>query len=223
MKNRTLICLVLIAGLSNVPAATTHNVDMINFTFSPANASIQVADTVRWTQRDALTSHTSTSGEDGLGNGMWDSGLLNQGATFSHTFSSAGSFPYFCGPHFTTMIGSVTVSGGNTPPTVMITSPTGGTSFFGPTNLTIQANATDDGSVARVQFFDGATSVGFDASSPYSNVTHFAVGNHTLTAVATDNLGVRATSAPVNITISSPPPPTQAGITNITVATSNVF
>jgi plastocyanin len=223
MKNRTLVYLLLIAGVAEVRAATTHNVSIVSSTFSPANLSIQVADSVRWTQQDAFIEHTSTSGQNGVPNGLWDSMGLSQGESFTHVFNSAGSFPYYCTPHFFFMTGNVTVTGGNTPPTVAITNPTSSATFFGPTNLTIQANATDDGSVTRVQFFDGAASVGFDASSPYSVVAHFAVGSHTLTAVATDNLGVRATSAPVNITITSAPPPAQTSITNITLATSNVF
>jgi plastocyanin len=218
MKNKTLpVVLVTFAGLALAQAAT-QNVDMINTTFSPSSVSIQVSDSVRWTMRDSFNEHTSTSGEPGVPNGLWDSGPLSEvGETFVHTFTTPGSFPYYCQPHFFFMSGTVTVTGGgNTPPVVNITSPTDGATFVGPTNLTIQATATDDGSVALVQFFDGGASVGFDTSSPYSLVTYFAVGSHTLTAVATDNLGVRATSAPVNITLTAIPAPAPTQITNVT-------
>ena len=29
-------------------------------------------------------------------NGIWDSGVRDQGATFTHTFNSVGTFPYYC-------------------------------------------------------------------------------------------------------------------------------
>ena len=127
--------------------------------------------------------------------------MFGVGASFTFTFNSAGTFPYFCEPHAFTMIGSVTVSAVNTPPTVSITSPTNGASFNGPTDLTITANAADPGgSVTQVEFFNGSTSIGVDTSSPYSATANFGLGTHVLTAVATDNLNAASTSAPVNIT-----------------------
>jgi plastocyanin len=218
MKNSTLLVVLLgFAGLAAGRAATTHDVDIVNSSFSPPSVSVQVSDSVRWTMRDSFIEHTSTSGQNGTPNGLWDSGLLQSpGETFTHVFTAPGTFPYYCQPHFFFMTGNVTVTGGNTPPVVTMTSPANGASFFGPTNLTIQATATDDGSVLQVQFFDGGVSVGFDTSSPYSLVSHFAVGSHLLTAVAMDNLGVRATSAPVNITLNSPPAPNPTQITSVT-------
>ena len=32
-------------------------------------------------------------------NGIWDSGVRSQGATFTHTFNSVGTFPYYCTEH----------------------------------------------------------------------------------------------------------------------------
>ena len=44
-------------------------------------------------------------------NGIWDSGLRPQGATFNHTFNSTGTFPYYCTPHggCCNMVGTVMV------------------------------------------------------------------------------------------------------------------
>jgi plastocyanin/outer membrane protein assembly factor BamB len=77
--------------------------------FSPASVAIQEGDTVQWTWSD--DGHSSTSGSPGLPSGLWDSGILNQGATFSHIFNTAGSFPYYCTPHGACcgMTGTVTV------------------------------------------------------------------------------------------------------------------
>lgn len=92
---------------------------------------------------------------------------------------------------------------GNTPPSVTITNPASGAIFIAPANVTIQASASDsDGTVTNVQFFDGATSLSNVTSSPYQIVVGLALGSHTLTAVASDNLGATTTSAPpVTVTV----------------------
>jgi PKD repeat protein len=100
----------------------------------------------------------------------------------------------------------------NSPPTVAITSPTNGTSFIAPATITIQATASDiDGSVTNVQFFDGNTSLGNRASSPFNLSVTLGVGSHALTAVASDNLGAtKATPLPVTVNVFSNSPPTAA-------------
>jgi plastocyanin len=67
------------------------------FIFSPSLVTIHPGDTVLWTW--SSSGHSSTSGTPGFPNGLWDSGILNQGQMFSHTFNTAGSFPYYCTPH----------------------------------------------------------------------------------------------------------------------------
>ena len=78
--------------------------------FTPQNVAIQVGDTVQWIW--AANGHSSTSGTPGQPDGMWDSGVQNSGFVFNHTFTSAGTFNYFCSPHGLCcgMIGSVTVT-----------------------------------------------------------------------------------------------------------------
>jgi hypothetical protein len=90
----------------------------------------------------------------------------------------------------------------NQPPTVSLTSPANGASFRSPATISLAANAADpDGSVARVEFFRGTTRLGEDTSAPYTLQWTFAVGNHTLTARATDNGGATTTSSPVTIRV----------------------
>jgi hypothetical protein len=91
----------------------------------------------------------------------------------------------------------------NAPPTVTLTNPANGRAFRAGTNVTLNASASDsDGTVARVEFFAGATLLGTDATSPYSLVwSNVALGAYTLRAVATDNIGATATSAPVSIAV----------------------
>jgi plastocyanin len=77
--------------------------------FSPSSVTIHPGDQVRWTF--ASSGHSTTSGSPGQPNGIWDSGIRNQGTTFTHTFNSAGTFPYYCIPHggCCNMVGTVTV------------------------------------------------------------------------------------------------------------------
>jgi plastocyanin/uncharacterized coiled-coil protein SlyX len=80
-----------------------------NLIFSPDSVTIQPGDQVRWSFASA--GHSTTSGSPGMPNGIWDSGIRPQGATFTRTFNSAGTFPYYCVPHggCCAMVGTVTV------------------------------------------------------------------------------------------------------------------
>jgi Bacterial Ig domain/CHRD domain len=94
------------------------------------------------------------------------------------------------------------------PPTVSITAPANGAAVSG--TVAITANAAPGGnytnlSIASVQFFDGATSLGTVMASPYTfnwDTTKATNGSHTLTAKATDNMGDATTSAAVMVTVS---------------------
>ncbi len=90
----------------------------------------------------------------------------------------------------------------NVAPIVSITSPSDGAQFDEGTSITIEASASDsDGTVTKVEFFDGTTSLGEDTSAPYSMALNNAsVGDHTLKAVATDNDGA-TTEATISITV----------------------
>ncbi|HNY03240.1 MAG TPA: glycoside hydrolase family 88 protein, partial [Bacteroidales bacterium] len=92
------------------------------------------------------------------------------------------------------------------PPTVQITSPAQGTSVTAPATITIGATAADpDGSVAKVEFYQGTTLLGADTEAPFS-FTWLGVpsGVYSLTAKATDNLGLTTTSSPVTVTVNDP-------------------
>ncbi len=80
--------------------------------FDPLEITVAVGTTVTWTNADAIA-HTVTSGvSDGVSptpDGMFDSGFVNEGDTFSYTFTEAGEFDYYCLPH-PWMIGKVIVT-----------------------------------------------------------------------------------------------------------------
>jgi uncharacterized repeat protein (TIGR01451 family) len=99
-------------------------------------------------------------------------------------------------------------------PSVSITSPANGAALNA-TSLTISASASDsDGSISKVEFFQGSTKLGETTSAPYDLVWSNVVGgNYSLTAVATDNLGRTTVSSPVGITVNNPP--------NISITTSS--
>ena len=69
--------------------------------------------------------------------------------------------------------------------------------------VALAATASDpDGTVAKVEFFSGGTLLGTDTTSPYSLAwTPNAAGTSTLTARATDNLGLVTTSNAVTVTV----------------------
>src|SRR5690606_20738377 len=104
----------------------------------------------------------------------------------------------------TSSVVNITVNpAGNILPTVSITSPANNAAFTAPATVTINANANDsDGSITKVQFYNGANLLGEDLNSPYSFTwNNVAQGNYTLTAVATDNNNATATSSAINITV----------------------
>ncbi len=187
--------------------ATTTNVDVSNaanaLAFFPSAVTINVGDQVTWTWAGTVH-HTSTDP------GIWDSGpLTGSPNTFSFTFNTAGTYPYFCSFHVNFgMTGSVTVQGGNTPPSVSITSPTNGATFAAPWTGTIQAAVSDsDGTVSTVDFMAGATLLGTLTNPPANasfTVTNLPAGDYTLTAVATDNGGATNISTGIGISLVTP-------------------
>ncbi len=106
----------------------------------------------------------------------------------------------------TSAAASVTVNAAtNQAPTVTLTAPVAGTSATAPATINLAATASDaDGSIARIEFYQGGTLLGADTTAPYSfSWAGVAAGSYALTARAFDNLGAATTSAAVNITVSA--------------------
>jgi uncharacterized protein (TIGR03118 family) len=101
-----------------------------------------------------------------------------------------------------------------TPPNVSISAPVAG-DVSG--TVTVSANATDDMGVAQVQFFADSSSIGIDTSAPYSvqwNTSGLA-GIRMLTAEASDGAGNKATSAAVQVNVTTAAPTLAQLQTNI--------
>jgi hypothetical protein len=108
------------------------------------------------------------------------------------------------------------------PPNVTITSPAADPQPFRagiPVNLAAAAS-DGNGSVTRVEFFAGDTSLGVDTSSPYTTTwANPPAGTHRLTARATDNDGNVTTSAAISLG-SAPPPWSNQDLGSVAVAGS---
>lgn len=102
---------------------------------------------------------------------------------------------------------NVTHSAANNAPTISITEPSSNDTFTEGEDIAITANASDsDGTISKVEFFQGNIKLGEDNSSPYSfNWENVGRGNYELTATATDNDGSTTTSTAVSITVNSQP------------------
>ena len=92
--------LVLVAPIGT--RAATHEVTIAGFAFTPQELTVTVGDTVTWTNTDPVA-HTATSTA-----GAFDSGEVAEGASYSVTFTSPGTYDYLCTPH-PSMTGRVVV------------------------------------------------------------------------------------------------------------------
>ncbi|WP_282124648.1 glycosyl hydrolase [Algibacter mikhailovii] len=92
---------------------------------------------------------------------------------------------------------------GNVVPTISISNPSDNSIFKEGEDITITASATDlDGTVAKVEFYDGTTKIGEDDSEPYSfEWSGASIGAHQISAKATDNAGGEGTSQTINISV----------------------
>jgi plastocyanin len=82
------------AAPASAPAAAGANqVAIQGFAFSPQKITVKVGTTVTWTNRDQ-DAHTVTAKS-----GPFHSKALNTGGTFTYTFTSAGSYDYYCTIH----------------------------------------------------------------------------------------------------------------------------
>lgn len=192
---------VLFGQLLPSGRAATNVVSIGSFFFNPKILTINVGDTITW-------SNTASMNHDTTKSGLWSSGQLTQSQRFSFTFTNTGDFAYICAIHFTqghpeqTGLVSV-VTAPNNPPSVAVTNPVNDAKFRAPATLALQADASDPGgSVTNVQFFTNEVFCGSAPVAPYNfTLSNVAAGNYRLTARAADNLGALGTSSVVNVSV----------------------
>jgi plastocyanin len=81
------------ATATPAPAARQVSATIQNIAFSPNPITIARGTTVTWTNLDGVP-HTVTADD-----GSWGSGTLGHGTTYSHVFTSPGSYTYHCAIH----------------------------------------------------------------------------------------------------------------------------
>jgi amicyanin len=102
------IAAAALAMAGGTRAGTSHTVEIADFAFMPQVLTIQVGDTVTWTNLDQVE-HTATSTA-----GDFDSGLLGQNESYSVTFTEPGTYSYLCTPH-PSMTGQIVVQAAPAP------------------------------------------------------------------------------------------------------------
>ena len=101
--------LLLAQGCSKSSSPTSpspppaNSVSIVDFAFNPTSITVDSGVTVTWTNNGAAT-HTVTSDSSGL----FNSGDISSGNTYSHLFNTKGTFGYHC-IHHAGMTASITV------------------------------------------------------------------------------------------------------------------
>ncbi|MCS3795468.1 glycosyl hydrolase family 18 protein [Niastella sp. OAS944] len=135
------------------------------------------------------------------------------------TSSTSGTKLIFCANTKSKLVNKINQvfangsTGGNVSPTVSITAPTNNSTYTAPASITLTANASDaDGTISKVEFFNGATSLGSKTSAPYTVTwSNVSAGSYSITAVATDNAGATTTSSAVAVTVNGTNPGNTGG------------
>ena len=88
------------SGTISIPSGSSvPGCDETNECFIPAEVTVNVGETVTWSNDDSAA-HTVTSGTPTGGpDGTFDSSLFMADATFSYTFDNVGEYNYFCMVH----------------------------------------------------------------------------------------------------------------------------
>ncbi|GGL04930.1 cellulose 1,4-beta-cellobiosidase [Sphaerisporangium melleum] len=167
----------------------------LTFSFA-GNQRVTSGWSATWSQSGANVTATNANWNGNLGNGQ------STEIGFQGTYSGSNAKP----TNFA--INGTSCNGGTNPtpqpPTVSLTSPSAGATFSAPATIAMAASASDtDGTVSKVDFYQGSTLLGTDTTAPYTYTwANVAAGSYSLTARATDNSGLTTTSSPVGVTVS---------------------
>ena len=169
---RTPVVLVLLAWPVLAAAeAANHAANIREFSFDPNPVTVAPGDTVTWTNRGQVN-HTVTS--DDTANLTFRSQTMTPGQAYSHTFPSAGSFPYHC-DHHQNMKGTVVVQAGG--------AATSTTSSSSTTTTTIRRSVS---STTTTTAGSGVT-VPADTSDSSTTTSSVGAGDETTTTTGADD------------------------------------
>ncbi|MEW6305193.1 MAG: putative Ig domain-containing protein [Verrucomicrobiota bacterium] len=97
---------------------------------------------------------------------------------------------------------TVTVNSVNDEPVITFASPTNNAALKAGETIAITADATDvDGTVTKVEFFEGANKLGESTTAPFTFNWSPVIGTYSLTLKATDNEGATKTSEVAAVTV----------------------
>ena len=102
----------------------------------------------------------------------------------------------------------IVITGGGTnnqPPTVSVTNPADGATYTEGETISITSDASDsDGTISKVEFYEGANKLGEDTNSPYSyDWTNVNAGSYSIAAKAIDDDAAETTSSAVSIQVNT--------------------
>ncbi|HET7434634.1 MAG TPA: IPT/TIG domain-containing protein [Thermoanaerobaculia bacterium] len=163
---KAIVAALLFAFTLPAAFAATQQVQLgPGLSFNPSSVNITEGDTVTWVFN--APSHTTTS-DATVGPEVWDSGVVPSGNSYSHTFTTAGDYPYHCAIHSFAggmmMNGTVHVAAAAIGPSLQNVSPITGPAAGG-TNVTLLgANFTADcvavfGNTSAATMFVNATTL----------------------------------------------------------------
>ena len=161
--------------------------------FIPATLTISPGDMVTFANNDSAA-HTSTSGNPGNPDGVWDSSLVMVGMSYTTPALEAGEYPYFCMVHpwmtGLIIVGDVVANVADTvPPQVLV-----------PDDIVIE---TDNQNGASATFNPQAIDNVDEILSPtcnFSSGSIFPIGTTEVICTATDSSG-NSSSNSFNVTI----------------------
>src|SRR6201991_4483154 len=139
----------------------------------------------------------------GLGPGSNVRGLWKFDGQTTNDFSGTGNHGT---PQNTPTYSTDVPTTSNSAPSVSLTHPLNNTTVAAGSNIVMDATASDsNGSVTKVDFYQGATLLGTDTTAPYAFVwTNVSAGSYSLTARATDDANATASSAAISVTAVGP-------------------
>ena len=186
---------------------------------SPANGST-------YTAPAAITLNATASDSNGIAKVEFYRGTILLGTDTTAPYSWAltnvepGSYSYTAKAYdslnasTSSTAVNITVSEGNTLPTVSLTAPANGSTYTAPASITLTANASDSNGISKVEFYNGTNLLGTDTTAPYSwALSNVAADSYSYTARAYDTLNAVTTSAVVSVTVSAPNTPPTVSLT----------
>jgi hypothetical protein len=189
---------------------------MLSTNRPPAVSITNPANNASFTAGNSVTVNANASDPDGtIAKVEFFSGTTRLGEDLSSPYSlvwnnvAVGTYSLMAkatdnkGVATTSTTVSINVTAANRPPSVSITSPANNSTFSAGNPIAIDASASDtDGTIVKVEFYNGTKMLGEDTTNPYQLAwTPAVAGAYTVKATATDNKGARTTSKGVQLTV----------------------